>query len=536
MAYYYTVEVAEFINNTLGGSADITYVPGIDDASYYTFTTNPTPIYKGTLVRYTIRAFKGTFPTGVQMDNSKVFVDFATGFIDAQTGNYIFGDIITKTEGSADKFWFTMKTKKAPISMRLSMKVQLKPGTSENSGETYVNIPIQGTMPTINWTAAKSDPKVPSTVAAMGFGDNRLQFNNCTKQWVGLLTQEIPNQGTKSTVYYYDTKGVLKNTKVFGIDAGFSNTNFNKAQVELLTALTANCNKIAGEASVPASEPPTYDKIQWNPPTHFSTRKSSFSEVINLDPSKVIVGENATPQGLKDIARYRDNLGKIFQDSAGASVLNQGKPKDKNMLPNTKPWGFRFTYNPTTFGYSTSANNSIDWTLGSKDPAVLLQGNQSVTFDLYLNRIADMSHLKTFGGNAADKNNTGYPRPLNKEEIDGILNRGTEYDIEFLYRVLNGNPMKSNLLLDPNYKGYTADFGYITGTPCWLHMHNNMRYFGGVASMSVNHMIMDLNMVPMLSVVSLTFARYPAMWNINSAEFKAAFSQNISGTTASSEG
>jgi hypothetical protein len=63
------------------------------------------------------------------------------------------------------------------------------------------------------------------------------------------------------------------------------------------------------------------------------------------------------------------------------------------------------------------------------------------------------------------------------------------------------------------YKGVTADFGYTTGVPCWLVLNENLRYYGSVASFSVNHAMFDSNMVPMLSTVSISFARYPALWN-----------------------
>jgi hypothetical protein len=105
-----------------------------------------------------------------------------------------------------------------------------------------------------------------------------------------------------------------------------------------------------------------------------------------------------------------------------------------------------------------------------------------------------------------------YGRGLEDEEIQGILRRGTEYDIEFLYRVLTGDPMPNSLLLAPGYAktALTSDIGYITKVPVWLFLHNNMRLFGSIASISVMHRIFDQNMVPMLSRMSVSFTRYPA--------------------------
>jgi hypothetical protein len=117
------------------------------------------------------------------------------------------------------------------------------------------------------------------------------------------------------------------------------------------------------------------------------------------------------------------------------------------------------------------------------------------------------------GTGPVDKTSKMYPRPLEVEEANGIYYRGTEYDLEFLYRVITGDPEKKNLLLSQKYRnlgGVTADLGYTTAVPCWLYLNENMRYYGSVASIQVNHVMFDLRMVPLLSVVTLTFARYPA--------------------------
>ena len=167
-------------------------------------------------------------------------------------------------------------------------------------------------------------------------------------------------------------------------------------------------------------------------------------------------------------------------------------------------------YNPTTFSYSSSSNNSVDWTLGAKDPATLLVGNSNVTFELYLNRIPDLKYLRM--SNPKVSQDMLYGRTLKDYEKEGILNRGTEYDLEFLYRVLNGDPLNKPLLFDKEYNGASADFGFTTATPCWLQLNKNLKYFGSVASLNVNHVMFDLNMIPMLSTVSITFVRYPALW------------------------
>jgi hypothetical protein len=105
---------------------------------------------------------------------------------------------------------------------------------------------------------------------------------------------------------------------------------------------------------------------------------------------------------------------------------------------------------------------------------------------------------------------TSYGRELEEYEKQGILQRGTEYDIEFLYRVLTGDPLPNSLLLEKGSTQLTADIGYTTKVPVWLFLNENMRLFGSVSSISVTHRIFDQNMVPMLTRLSIGFTRYPA--------------------------
>jgi hypothetical protein len=257
---------------------------------------------------------------------------------------------------------------------------------------------------------------------------------------------------------------------------------------------------------------PPAGTTRWNPPPHRGARDISHAERLQYADNAVFNTVTAFD---------KKERGRIYQDINGAATLNKNPSgiKDLNSAKGTgNLWGFRFMYNPTTFGYSTSSNNSVDWTLGASDPAVLLAGNQTVSFEVYINRIPDLKYLRMKNPPASQE--FLYGRKLDTTEVEGILNRGTEYDIEFLYRVLNGDPLQKSLLL--NYNGVTADFGYTTAVPCWLVLNENLRYFGSVASFQVNHAMFDSNMVPMLSTVNISFTRYPALWNQTGADIKSS--------------
>ncbi len=242
---------------------------------------------------------------------------------------------------------------------------------------------------------------------------------------------------------------------------------------------------------------------RWNPISHSSTRSLPFyvNAGFSSDQADLIATVN----------KYRDTLGKIYQTPSSAKALNNkdvtNAASHAAYIAANGPaglWGFRFCYNPTTISYNTSIDSSIDWLLAPSDPSKFFGGNTQVTFDLYLNRISDMSAL------LKEPYDAGYPGgTITETQRQGILSRGTEYDIEYLYRVVNGNPKVGTKLLATGSTQETSDFGYITGMPFWLQLHDNMIFKASLSSLAVNHVMFTEKMVPMLSVVTLSFIRYP---------------------------
>jgi hypothetical protein len=237
-------------------------------------------------------------------------------------------------------------------------------------------------------------------------------------------------------------------------------------------------------------------------------------------------GSTIDPSAFRNIINTyvgaRPERGRIFQDQVTANIMNTKVGISlKTKTAQALQWGFRFMYNPEMITYENSDKSGVDWSYGSKDKSVLLSGSQTFSFDLLINRIPDMSYLQTMRNSPQTWNQLAvsqpsvssvYGRHLEAYEMDGIIKRGTEYDIEFLYRVLTGDPMKNSLLLEKGYasEGLTADVGYTTMVPVWLILNENMRLFGSVSSISVTHRIFDQNMVPMLTRLTIGFSRYPA--------------------------
>ncbi len=389
-------------------------------------------------------------------------------------------------------------------------------------------------VPNITWTTTHKQPTFPAIAIEAGTKENGVgaklssgyeqnitnyYYDVCSAQWYFLIYHLTLSY---SVLWTCDVNGNNLTPQPAPSDAvlatkssrlKFSKTAFNNF-IKIKSGGT-DCGAVdqVNYQSIPTEEPK--DVYRYNPPPYDQVLRTSFSEKLIYDTTNNYSFRDlyTVTNRLKSVEKAFavSERGAIYQDVNGAKVLNRNPDKLKESISKgSNQWGFRFTYNPTTFSYSTSSNNSVDWTLGQSDPATLLMGNSTVAFELYLNRIPDLSYLRMQYPEVSQSQL--YGRELKQYEIDGILNRGTEYDIEFLYRVLNGDPLKKALLFDSAYTGDTADFGYTSGVPCWLQLNKNLKYFGSVASFQVNHVMFDLNMVPMLSTVSISFSRYPALW------------------------
>lgn len=359
------------------------------------------------------------------------------------------------------------------------------------------------------------------------------------KNWLAIKVERSANpisstQGTK--IYRVTYKGILYND---GRNGGALNTGsfiggsqgdevsvaVNLTGKALQDAISAAAKKMPAykaaiaaledAATTPADQGNTADsdlnntpipnvelgQVRWNPPPHFITRSPSFYNLANI-------GGDST-SSTRILSNYGNSisykLGKIYQNKSSAAALNGKDNVDPNKVKANELWGFRFLYNPKEIKYYSQIDTSIDWMLQPKDPSNFFGGNTIIEFTLYLNRIADMKALRSSGSVA-----NNYPGgALSSEQKNGVLTRGTEFDLEYLYRVVNGAPGKTTLVTDSSL--LTSDYGYITGMPVWIQIHDNMRYRGSLSSIEVAHVIFTESMIPTLSIVNLKFIRYPEL-------------------------
>ena len=199
-------------------------------------------------------------------------------------------------------------------------------------------------------------------------------------------------------------------------------------------------------------------------------------------------------------------------------------------------YGFQFVWNPETFSQNTQVNMNV--TPSNTDPTVGLTGfaaaNSTMTFTIRLDRTNDFACAKSFkkndltttialpntnsqngynpvleGINAADAviagNLTTYytvGNPVTADEnladkIAELMTYGTEADIEYLYKTVNGSGWKGIGGRD------TSNIGYLMPALIRLDL-GNQKFVGVVSSIGVNHLAFTRDLVPIRTDVSIT--------------------------------
>ena len=560
VTYYYNVYLQQHLNgvwvNIETQTAKINFIDFKDSGNVQVSPTDQAGNQLGSQsqLQWVIKAYKKDGTTITQLNDNQVRVVKAT--VPANPVNSILDGIQTWNE-----LYFTAQINKLALNLQaLKFPYVITPSFTVTHKGTHTGFPADGTsisraniagkdftgVQTVSFTKAETFPAIPKGLiaeldieyagAAPIRKTDNIHYDSDLKQYVGI--KRVVNTTTQETTYFalYYNPGA-NGTKVKEVEIGkdpkkFLNGSkgpaYKAAMAVLIDAIVSGkvTNvKVPKESggggkdggNVSPKEPKGNER--WNPPFHRATKGTPRSFEWQ-DKGGVVNRLSAAPE-----------LGRIYQDKNSAKAVNTNPEVSKK----GELWGFRFMYNPETIKYSVSGS-PFDYTAGAQDQAILITGNMSVELTLYLNRIADMTELQST--NSPSK--SPYTPALSEEAKRGLLNRGTEYDIEFLYRVCNGDP-STTTGQDPllGYAGLTSDSGLLKQTPVWMHLHNSYKIFGAVSSLTVEHRIFDRRMVPILSTVSLTINRYPAIVttqpeDLNTPEFEL-FKKRYGGAGAESD-
>jgi len=232
-----------------------------------------------------------------------------------------------------------------------------------------------------------------------------------------------------------------------------------------------------------ANRPKT--KLYCNPPLHSFAKGTDHFQYGNSKPSAAR-------------AKYRLGTITIPESVQGAQAE---LVKNKQL---TKSWGFKFLYNPSAFGYSQNidqSENALNYAdyMNSTTPLLNAPSLSSYSLEAWLNRIPDMKK--------ANQSKDYYSKDADIADLRQLWARGTEYDLDFLYRVMNGDPRKV-----PGWgvgNNMRADVGFIMQSYVVVKMGNGLYFQGYINSISVNHALLTDMMIPMLSSVSISITRLP---------------------------
>jgi hypothetical protein len=238
---------------------------------------------------------------------------------------------------------------------------------------------------------------------------------------------------------------------------------------------------------------------RWNPPQNIYTRGYNPLILDSLNTDYIYHNKDDL-RDLRVRGNMNDKLGYITMAPYHFALTNKVV---------SKPWGFRFAYNPQALSLTSTLDGTPDYSnYGSAegDVSVPLTSSSQGSFTIWLNRIQDLRSL-------AVGNYSNYATVLVPEEIEGLLARGTDYDVDYLYRVTNGIVYFNKSQFSSSYGAAgSADQGLLMGglvDIAFGGVNGNLRVFGQITGITVNHLLFNKDLVPVLSTVDISFTRYP---------------------------
>ena len=233
------------------------------------------------------------------------------------------------------------------------------------------------------------------------------------------------------------------------------------------------------------------DSPQGKTTTRGVTGAGNYTDARNMFGESIAKGTIQMPLNLTNSAAWKFKTGIYKEDST--------------------MYGFKFLYNPTEVNMGWGMLEGVDPNVIRSGAAGGLApisgvGLSTIDFTLLLNRIGDMDFLDEEGRLALGSANPypGINTLVRQEDLKTIYKKGTMYDLEYLFRVINGpNAIHQTIL-----NGKSADWGFLIGSQIELFLGDGLRYLVRLNGINVSHTIFNDRMVPVLSQVSLSCGRY----------------------------
>lgn len=241
---------------------------------------------------------------------------------------------------------------------------------------------------------------------------------------------------------------------------------------------------------------------RWNPPIPYRAMANSPLKNpvgwIAADPMPITGYDIKPPDAPESSTPYTPVTQSTQQAVDAANKDNLGLDQ--------RTYGFRFLMNPTTYSEAYTSASQLDpisfvRTLSEMSQASPSQNSgSSADLELFLSRRDDMHLLRR--PNWQDY----YPSPLSAEDREQLLQRGTLYDLEFIFRMLNGKRQK--VWWDTTDLG-AGDWGVFIPRPVIISLGgpSSIRLRAILSAFSVSHTIMAPGMIPVVTTLKLGIER-----------------------------
>lgn len=318
--------------------------------------------------------------------------------------------------------------------------------------------------------------------------------------------------------------------------------NFYDESVSTDSSADAHLEVLAsgrGQAKPTSADVQTSEKAQWatspkdykfNLPPHTWSLPTRPVEV----DSSAISNANSSIADFHGLRRgriwYWNTSGDITQiNESGEVVTARDTVKGSNVQGGSelnledRKYGFQFLWNPESISSNVARNMDITPSAADSLRVVtgVFPGQETVSLNLVLNRTNDFACIKHLTKSASPAWNTyakyytnTYPGQLKQSvstELEKLMEQGTLYDLEYLFRAVNGSGFvgpDGKPGLYTNLLGrVTANIGYLQPTLLGIELgptKDSLSYVGWISNLTMNHTKFTETMIPLETQVSIS--------------------------------
>ena len=267
-------------------------------------------------------------------------------------------------------------------------------------------------------------------------------------------------------------------------------------------------------------------------PSFHALRRGRMWKYVDLSASQTDTNAKNENKVIPSLGQSASSTATIISPATGVDGRPFGKPDDEGPTPEEQAasyrksllesrYGFQFLWNPESLSINTDLNlnvtpNTADIfsTVGQAYPSM-----ETISISIVLDRTNDFacfrglrdasvvdykfSVLKPLVEQFYTPNRFGATPTSETLELRNLLRLGTVYDIEYLFKTINSNSVVKNIS-----GRLTADNGFLTPNAIGFQLgptNDSIAYMGWVSSVNVQHVAFTEDMIPLRSIVNLTF-------------------------------